>query len=260
MDDDGLARAHPLDDVPLRLERQERLVVGVGGPHDRHREVALAVGGDEELLAGDLVARVLPLRVLQRRRLDDGHVGRRRLVGRGRGDEDVLVAPAGEDVDVALHLRGNEVDPVDDGVVVLPADRLAQRVGVVRVGGEPGDVLGEAAEVGRAAVEDGDVDALAHRLADARGADDAAAADEQDLQMRHVRSFARCFRADPSASLPVSGRAPGGPIRRGVSAARASRGPGTGRRGRRRVRRRPPARWRAASAPRRRASSRGWRA
>src|SRR5690606_13097618 len=151
--------------------------------------------------------------VLQRRGLDDGHAGRRGLVGGSRGDEDVLVAAAAEEVDVALDLRGHEVDPVDHGVVVPLADRLAHRFGVVHVGGEPDDLLGEAPERARAPVEHGDLHALAHRLADARGADDAAAADEQDLQMRHVRSFARCLRADPSASLPVSARARSGLFR-----------------------------------------------
>ena len=56
---------------PAALERDGCRVVGVRRPHDRDREAVRAVGGDEHVLARDLVARVLPERVAQRRRLAD---------------------------------------------------------------------------------------------------------------------------------------------------------------------------------------------
>ena len=64
-----LALAHPGEGRPAAVERHERPVVGVRRPHDRRREAVVAVGADEQVLAGDLVAGVLPERVAQRRGL-----------------------------------------------------------------------------------------------------------------------------------------------------------------------------------------------
>ena len=61
--------AHPVDDGPAAVERQQRLVVGVGGPDDRRRQALFPVGPDQQVLAGDLVPRVLPEGVAQRRGL-----------------------------------------------------------------------------------------------------------------------------------------------------------------------------------------------
>ena len=52
------------------------------------------------VLAGDLVAGVLPERVAQRRRLDHRQARRRRLVGRGRADEHVLTGAPAEQLEV----------------------------------------------------------------------------------------------------------------------------------------------------------------
>src|SRR5450755_164560 len=55
VDDDGLAREHPPQHRPAAVERDQGLVIGVRGPHDRGRESLLTVGVDEQVLAGDLV-------------------------------------------------------------------------------------------------------------------------------------------------------------------------------------------------------------
>ncbi|GAA1679605.1 hypothetical protein GCM10009830_28330 [Glycomyces endophyticus] len=186
VDDDGLAGAHPLDDGPAAVEGQQGLVVGVGGPHDGGGEAVLAVGGGEDVLALDLVAGVLPERVAQRRGLGDGQVRGRGLVGRGRGDEEVLPGAAGEELDVAADLLGGEHDPVDDGVEGAVAEDGAHGRGVAGVGGEDFGAVGDGSLAGAAAVEDGDVEALGDGLADAGGGDPAGPADEQHADA-HVK-------------------------------------------------------------------------
>jgi hypothetical protein len=86
--------------------------------HDGHREVDVPVGLEEAALARDLVPGVLPERVLQRCRLGDGQGRGRLLVGGGGRDEDVLPGPAGEPLDVGVHVLtvvgqelGDDVEP-----------------------------------------------------------------------------------------------------------------------------------------------------
>jgi hypothetical protein len=188
VDDHGLAGAHALDDGPAAVEGQQRLVVGVGGAHDRGGEAVLAVGGGEDLLTLDLVARVLPERVAQRRGLGDRQVRGRGLVGRRGGDEQVLAASSREELDVAADLLGGEHDPVDDGIEGPVAEHGAHGGGVARVGGEDFGPFGDGALAGAAAVEDGDVEALGEGLADAGGGDPAGSADEQHADA-HVRTL-----------------------------------------------------------------------
>ena len=101
---------------PSRRSRSAGRVVGVRRAHDRRREAALAPGAHEHVLAGDLVPRVLPERVLERRRLRDEAASGRLLVGGGRADEHVLPACAARRAAVALDLLGGEGDPVHDRV------------------------------------------------------------------------------------------------------------------------------------------------
>jgi hypothetical protein len=72
--DDRLPSSHPIDRRPAAEKRHEGRIVGVRGADDGGREAAFAVGRDEQVLARDLVARVLPVRVAQRRRLGDRQV------------------------------------------------------------------------------------------------------------------------------------------------------------------------------------------
>src|ERR1035441_11060954 len=73
----------------------------------------------KDLLACDLVARVLPVRVHRGRRLGDHPVRRRFLVHRCRADEHVL-AGAGKDPDVLLDLARFVTDPLDEDVEIAP--------------------------------------------------------------------------------------------------------------------------------------------
>ena len=101
-----LSPAHAVDRRPAPEQRDARLVVGVRGTHDRHGESTLAIGRDEQLLARDLVARVLPERVAQRRRLGDGQAPDGLLVGGCARDVHVLARAALEQRDVAFDLLG----------------------------------------------------------------------------------------------------------------------------------------------------------
>ena len=125
--DDLLALAHPFDDGPSTVERNRRAVVGVRGTHDRHRQVPLAVRRHQQVLTGDLVPAVLPVRVAQGGRLADRETRRRSLV-RGRGtDEHVLPRPSFEQVEVGTHVVGCEGHPVDDDVELPIAEHIADR-------------------------------------------------------------------------------------------------------------------------------------
>src|SRR6266581_3966749 len=117
-----LAREHPAEHRPPPVERDQRRVVGVRRPDDRGREALLPVRRHEQVLAGDLVAGVLPERVAQRRRLGDRHPRGRRLVGRRGADEHVLAGPPAEQVDVGADLLGGEGHPVHDRVEVTAPD------------------------------------------------------------------------------------------------------------------------------------------
>ena len=63
MHHDRLALPHPADRGPAAVQGDEGLVVGVRGPDDRGREPLRPVRGDQQVLAGDLVAGVPPERV-----------------------------------------------------------------------------------------------------------------------------------------------------------------------------------------------------
>ena len=103
VDDNGLALEQPVGQgIAARRQRhREVVVIGVGRAHDGGGKALLPVRLDEQFLARDLVARVGPVGVVERRRLGDDVVGGRRLV-RGRGaDEDVLLDLAREERYVA---------------------------------------------------------------------------------------------------------------------------------------------------------------
>jgi hypothetical protein len=142
----------------------------------------VAVGRDQEVFAGDLVAGVLPERVAEGRRLPDRQGRDGLLVRRRRADEDVLAAAAREEVDVGLDLVGREGDEVDHDVEVPVADGTADRRRVGHVPGQHLDAGGHGPRRGRAAVEDGEVVTQLDGSDGGRRADDPGTADEQDCQ------------------------------------------------------------------------------
>ena len=93
-------RMRSTDGVGLRPaidgQRNLRVAIGQRGADDGDRETLFAIGPQQALLAGDLVARILPVGVGQRRRFGDQIVRRRLLVGAGGADEDVLPGAAAE--------------------------------------------------------------------------------------------------------------------------------------------------------------------
>ena len=162
------------------------MVVGVRRPHDGHREAAVPVGGDQPVLAGDLVPGVLPVRVAERRRLGHRHPGRGLLV-RGRGaDEHVLAGAVGEAVDVGADVVGGEGAELRHRVERAVAEGPVDGRAVGRVGLQQLDLLREGSGAGPATVQDRDPMTLLHGQLHAARADHAAAADEQDALRVHL--------------------------------------------------------------------------
>ena len=155
------------------------------GPHDRGREARVAVGGDQQVLAGDLVPGVLPERVAQRRRLGHRHPRRRLLVRRRGADEHVLPDPAGEQLDVGGDVVGQEGAELRHGVELAVTDGGVDRGGVGGVRDQRLDLVGQVAGAALAAVHHGDLMAAGHRQPHAGGADHATAADEEDASGSH---------------------------------------------------------------------------
>ncbi len=183
VDDDGAPGAHPRDIGPAAEGRQQPLVVGVRRPHDGHRQTALAVCGDEHVLARDLVARVLPERVAQRRRLGHRHPPRRLLVRGRRADEHVLPGASLEQLEVGGDVLGREGQELGDDVEPALAEGGAHRAGVPDIGLDELDLRRERASRG-AAVEHRDLVPEGHRAAHARRADRSGTADVEDA--RHL--------------------------------------------------------------------------
>lgn len=71
MHDDWLVFSHAVEDGAAILEGQECFVVGVGRTDDGRLQEPLSIGVRESLLAGDLVPTVLPIGIVERRRLSD---------------------------------------------------------------------------------------------------------------------------------------------------------------------------------------------
>jgi hypothetical protein len=190
VDHDRLALPHPGDVGPAAGRRDQPLVVGVRGTDDGHRQAAAAVRLDEEVLAGDLVPRVLPERIAQRRRLGDRKPAGRLLIRGCRADEDVLPGASLEDVEILLDLIRGEGEEFGDDVILRAGHRLAHCCRIPDVGDELADAFWKS-PAGGAAVEDGHLVSLLDRSPHAGCADRAGAADVQDASCRHPTRLAR---------------------------------------------------------------------
>jgi hypothetical protein len=111
--------------------------------------------------------------------------GQGRLVGGCGADEDELLSPAGEQLDIALNLIRGEGDPVDHGVedAAARASRVAGRslmsaVSLLTPSGRERDV-------GVTTGHHGQIDAGLDRPPRGRCADDSGATDEEDLKGCH---------------------------------------------------------------------------
>ena len=139
IDDDGLALHHALQHLPGTFQSMDAdghatLTIGVAGADDGNGETVVAPLAHEQFLAGNLVARVLPMGIGQRGSLGDDVIGGRFVIGRSRRYIDVLARAALEEPDVALHLRGQEADELADGIELCVAQLAQHLVGIVDVG------------------------------------------------------------------------------------------------------------------------------
>ena len=145
MDDHGLAVQHPLQHLPgavvtVNPEGHGAVVVGVGRADDRHRETFRTVLLHQEVLAGDLVAGVLPIGVHPRRPLRDEGADGRLLVGRRAADIHVLLRPSPEEPPVAFHLGRHETDKIAHAVPLRALEQFSNGGFVVDVGFQDLDV------------------------------------------------------------------------------------------------------------------------
>ena len=144
MHNHGLAVQHALrDDVAASAADAERenFVVGVRRPDDHHREAFFTIGAGQTFFAQDFLLRIRPEGIEGGRRFGQDVGGGGLLVDRGRADEDILIAFAAKQIDVALDLVRVEGDPVDHHVEMLVAERRRHLIGLVDVGGERGRAL-----------------------------------------------------------------------------------------------------------------------
>ena len=80
------------------------LAIGMAGADDGDRKAVFTVFLHEERFAGNLVARVLPIRVGEGSALGDDVRGGGLVVGRGGTDVDILTTATLEETDIALYL------------------------------------------------------------------------------------------------------------------------------------------------------------
>ena len=191
--DDLRAAPHARDDgvrfpPAVDHERNQPVAVGQRGPDDDAGECFLAQRRHQRVLRRDLVARILPERIHQRRVLADDVIQQRLLIGAGRADEDVLAGAAPEERDVALDVGGVVSDPVDHGVEVQTFDCSLHLGRVLDVGLDPfstgwngGGFL--------TAVEQVELDAALERQPGRGDADVARPADEENFHDQPILSF-----------------------------------------------------------------------
>ena len=93
MEQDGLAVEHAAENLPATLfaisaQRQIAFVIGMAGTDDGHRETIFPVLLHQVFFAGDFVAGILPIRIMQRSALGDEIIGAGLLISGGGGNID----------------------------------------------------------------------------------------------------------------------------------------------------------------------------
>ncbi len=95
--------------------------------------LVFSIGSPEPFLAGDLVPRVLPERILEGSRFGHRQLVRGGLVSRCRADENILPRPAAEELEVGLDLGGRVGYPFDDRVEGSIPQGPADGIGVANI-------------------------------------------------------------------------------------------------------------------------------
>ena len=133
MHDNGKPAQHPVHHRPSTVHWDINLVVGVGWSHNREGEFFLAIGSGQPLFAGDLIARILPGRVVQQGGFGHWQGGGWCLVG-GRGtDEEVLSRFTPEECQVGLNVLRRESDKISHRVKLKRTQRLSNAVWVTDI-------------------------------------------------------------------------------------------------------------------------------
>src|SRR5262249_6118793 len=140
------------------------------------------MGALQALLAGDLIARVVPVWIRQRGILPDKVGADWLLVGAGRADEDILRGDVAEDPNVALDIVGAKRDPIHDRVEMQTCQRPCDRRRIVDIRDNVGRAVYSLGVM--AAVEQKQLDALLDRQSSAGAADQPSSADIQDFHPR----------------------------------------------------------------------------
>ena len=123
VNDHLLAFSHAVDYRPAAGKRQHRFVVGVRWPYNGERELFFTICTNESFFTGDLVAGVLPVRIVERCRLSHRQIYRWGLVCRCRADEHVLVGATTEKFEICFDVVGSERYEVHHGIELVISHR-----------------------------------------------------------------------------------------------------------------------------------------
>ncbi len=102
--------------APTPDGHREIQIVRLRRTHNRHRKSSFRVGPHQSFFASYLVARIVPVRVVQRCRFRNEVVSGWFLINRGGADEDVLLNSTLEERQVTFNIIGCVGYPVDDDV------------------------------------------------------------------------------------------------------------------------------------------------
>ena len=117
VDDDGFSFQNALEHLPGSLcavyaKGHFALIVGVAWTHDGDGEAVFSVLMHQVFLTGDLIARVLPVRIAQRRALGDQVIGERLLISGCGRDKDILPGSAAEEAEIARGMLRRIADKI----------------------------------------------------------------------------------------------------------------------------------------------------
>ena len=115
------ALQHTPEHLPAALRTMKphgnlALAVGMARTDNRHRKSLRTIIVHQPLLTRNLVARILPVGISQRRALTDKIMPHRLVTGRCRTDKDILARAATKQPEVALHLLSPEAHKLAHGI------------------------------------------------------------------------------------------------------------------------------------------------